>query len=377
MRLDCRILTIILAGLFAGWSWAVPATNDYVKIRQADGSVYEGELKDGMFNGKGILSYPNGDRYEGTFINGLLNGTGSFLGRHGATYQGGFSNGEYSGTGVFIDAHRYRYEGAFQDGECTGNGELRLPSGTTYKGVFKDSRLNGTGSVHYPDGAVEEGEFRNGELNGGGRRFYANGTREEGSFKDGLLQGRGRTTSSAGYRYEGEFKKGQPEGHGVLYKSNGDEIEGEFENGKPSRVTVSFFQPARWIPPSISPFILLLFAVSVLLNLWLGIGRLSQGRFQPRLRRDERPDGAGTPAGTEKFERIAILDDESQAEALDMLLAERGIPHEMTSYHDTAFDGLYQTTKGWGHVEAPRDRAEDVLKAIKDLSGPPPDSEAK
>lgn len=33
-------------------------------------SRYEGEMKDGMFHGKGVLYFPNGGKYEGTWENG-------------------------------------------------------------------------------------------------------------------------------------------------------------------------------------------------------------------------------------------------------------------------------------------------------------------
>ena len=76
---------------------------------------------------------------------------------------------------------------------------------------------------------------------------------------------------------------------------------------------------------------------------------------------------AGTD-GSVKYEKIAVLDNEVQAEALDALLTEIGIPHEMISYRDSAMDGLYQATRGWGHVEAPLDRAEDVKQALQSLT---------
>ena len=50
----------------------------------------------------------------------------------------------------------------------------------------------------------------------------------------------------------------------------------------------------------------------------------------------------------EKLEKIAVLDSEVQAELVDSVLSERGIPHLMRSYHDSALDGLYQARAGWG-----------------------------
>ena len=68
-----------------------------------------------------------------------------------------------------------------------------------------------------------------------------------------------------------------------------------------------------------------------------------------------------------KLKKIAALDSEVQAELVDSVLEERGIPHLMRSYHDSALDGLYQARSGWGHVEAPEECTEEILSVIADL----------
>ena len=67
-------------------------------------------------------------------------------------------------------------------------------------------------------------------------------------------------------------------------------------------------------------------------------------------------------------ERIAILDNEVQARLLSSMLEEKNIPHMLRSYHDSAYDGLFQAELGWGHIEAQseyRERIEEVLADIK------------
>jgi hypothetical protein len=81
----------------------------------------------------------------------------------------------------------------------------------------------------------------------------------------------------------------------------------------------------------------------------------------------------------ERFERIATLDDEVQAEVLDAMLSGQEIPHIMVSYHDAALDGLFQGSRGWGHVEAPGGFKDQILTILDDLKrksapgSPPPD----
>ncbi len=69
----------------------------------------------------------------------------------------------------------------------------------------------------------------------------------------------------------------------------------------------------------------------------------------------------------DKLEKIAVLDNEVQAELVDSVLEERGIPHLMRSYYDSALDGIYQTPRGWGHVEAPGSFRAEILAAIEDI----------
>ena len=69
----------------------------------------------------------------------------------------------------------------------------------------------------------------------------------------------------------------------------------------------------------------------------------------------------------EKLEKIAVLDSEVQAELVDSVLSERGIPHLMHSYYDSALDGIYQTRAGWGHIEAPLESRDEILSVIEDI----------
>ena len=82
----------------------------------------------------------------------------------------------------------------------------------------------------------------------------------------------------------------------------------------------------------------------------------------------------------EKLEKIAVLDNEVQAELVDSVLEERGIPHLMRSYYDSALDGIYQTRAGWGHIEAPLQAKDEILAVIEDIkrqaSANPPSGEA-
>jgi len=69
----------------------------------------------------------------------------------------------------------------------------------------------------------------------------------------------------------------------------------------------------------------------------------------------------------EGYVKVATLDNEIEALLLESVLEERGTPYILRSYHDTAYDGLFQAQKGWGVVTAPREWREEILEIIDDL----------
>jgi hypothetical protein len=69
----------------------------------------------------------------------------------------------------------------------------------------------------------------------------------------------------------------------------------------------------------------------------------------------------------EDYIKIATLENEIEAGLFDSILTERKIPHLMRSYYDTAYDGLFQTQKGWGYVSAPEGYREEIMEILADL----------
>ncbi len=75
----------------------------------------------------------------------------------------------------------------------------------------------------------------------------------------------------------------------------------------------------------------------------------------------------------ERFEKIVVLENEVQAEVVDDILTSQAIPHRVRSYHDSALDGVFQGTYGWGHIEAPVEFKERILEIVRTIEpGAPP-----
>ena len=69
----------------------------------------------------------------------------------------------------------------------------------------------------------------------------------------------------------------------------------------------------------------------------------------------------------EDYIKAVTLDNEIEAGLLESILSERGIPHRMRSYHDTAYDGLFQAQKGWGCINAPESYREEIKEILSDV----------
>jgi len=67
------------------------------------------------------------------------------------------------------------------------------------------------------------------------------------------------------------------------------------------------------------------------------------------------------------YKKGPILENPFEAQLLESVLRELGIPHMMRSYYDTAFDGLFQTQKGWGYVSAPEEYLDEIEGILSDL----------
>ena len=58
-----------------------------------------GDFKEGLPNGQGTYTYPDGEKYVGDFKEGLPNGQGTYTSPEGEEYVGEFKDGEkWNGT---------------------------------------------------------------------------------------------------------------------------------------------------------------------------------------------------------------------------------------------------------------------------------------
>ncbi|HAX93410.1 MAG TPA: hypothetical protein DCY25_05605 [Bacteroidales bacterium] len=79
-----------------------------------------------------------------------------------------------------------------------------------------------------------------------------------------------------------------------------------------------------------------------------------------------------------RTEKILDLNNEIEAHLIDGLLNERSIPHLIRSFHDSAYDGLWQAHSGWGRLDAPEEYREEIIRIYNEMSAAnhlPPEDE--
>ena len=92
----------------------------------SNGNKYEGEIKNGKREGKGIMEYNDGHRYEGDWKNDLRDGKGVYC----------FKNNE---------SNKDKYEGEFKNGKAEGKGISYYNNGDKYEGEYKNWNKEGKG----------------------------------------------------------------------------------------------------------------------------------------------------------------------------------------------------------------------------------------
>ena len=158
--------------------------NGHGKMMFVSGAVYEGEWKDGKRNGQGVYTWPNGDVYDGEWVSGAREGRGTLTWQDGARYEGGWKNSQYHGIGTMFFTNGNVYAGEWEDGKKQGTGTYSYVNGAVYEGHFQADRYSGQGKMTYPSGNVYEGEWKDGKRNGQGRMTDVDGTVKEGLWEN-------------------------------------------------------------------------------------------------------------------------------------------------------------------------------------------------
>ncbi|HNW91009.1 MAG TPA: DUF2007 domain-containing protein [Bacteroidales bacterium] len=64
---------------------------------------------------------------------------------------------------------------------------------------------------------------------------------------------------------------------------------------------------------------------------------------------------------------ILTINNEFEAERIKEILDINEIPHMIRSFHDTAYDGVFQAQFGWGALEADEKDEARILELLKEI----------
>lgn len=233
--------------------------NGYSRYKFDDtGDVYEGELKDGYWNGQGIYMWNNGEAYAGGWKDGFKHGKGIQMYASGTTMDGYWKDNVYYGSTepeweeedkevsdlINTDPEEQEEEeeeestwdidwSVFWDevdeDEATDDVVDENTGATT--GCISGDCDNGFGKFIYSDGDVYEGQFSGSYRHGFGRYEYIEGDIYEGEWNWSDREGLGFYQWPSGNKYIGYWSDNQQDGLGTKYYTNGTTEAGNWSKG--------------------------------------------------------------------------------------------------------------------------------------------------
>ncbi|MFN8250825.1 MAG: hypothetical protein U0V75_03000 [Ferruginibacter sp.] len=154
-------------------------------------AVYEGNFKNGKPDGNGTMDYGEGNKYQGEWKNGVEHGRGLLFEKNVAT-QVAYNNGQkleppkpliVIGTDG-VEKQKEDIKGC-KSGDCAnGFGVMEFPSGNKYEGNFKNYQFHGKGKMSFASGNYIEAIFENHRPTTGMFYYKDSDTKFTGSFDD-------------------------------------------------------------------------------------------------------------------------------------------------------------------------------------------------
>ena len=188
------LMTIIFGAAWATVSWA--ETNNTLGLAapiETSSAASETNAAAGSTHRAVVL--PDGTLYDGDMRDGKPNGQGTLMTPLGTNQQGEWHDGQaykVSGTWVMSDGTKevgnWNYDGS------RNGGTIKWPDGRQYKGDWKlvegsPDLPDGLGTMTWPDGRQYVGHFHEGNRDGAGKMTYPGGKTEDGTWKNDVFQG--------------------------------------------------------------------------------------------------------------------------------------------------------------------------------------------
>ena len=160
-------------GSFTGWVDISGKMNGMGKCTLYDGTTYIGSWEDNKYSGKGKITYRDKStnemcEYTGTFKNNKYDGKG-LLYSNGMVYDGDFKDGLFEGSGKLTDGNGDEYNGTWKKSSLV-QGIIKYANGDRYEGECaynkKTQQIDreGQGTMTYANGEVAAGKWKTDKL---------------------------------------------------------------------------------------------------------------------------------------------------------------------------------------------------------------------
>ena len=225
-------------------------SNEYSRYKYESGEVYEGQLKDGYFNGQGIYLWSNGEAFAGSWKDGFKHGKGIQMYSSGSTMTGYWKDNVYYGETepewdieevtdymeIITSADTTEEEEEVDFSEIDWSDfwsdivedevteEVQDPTTGCISGDCED----GFGKMIYSDGDEYEGYFKASYRHGFGKYVYIEGDVYDGIWSWGDREGLGYYMWPSGNEYIGYWSSNQQNGKGTKYYTSGETEAGEW-----------------------------------------------------------------------------------------------------------------------------------------------------
>ena len=113
----------------------------FAKTEYRNGNLYEGNLLNGIRNGKGKMKFKNGNIYYGKWKSNHIIGDGKMIYNNGDEYNGSWVNNIREGKGSMKYKNGEIYEGLWKDGKKNGEGKMKFNNGNIYRGNWVDDKI--------------------------------------------------------------------------------------------------------------------------------------------------------------------------------------------------------------------------------------------
>ncbi|OMJ80784.1 hypothetical protein SteCoe_18892 [Stentor coeruleus] len=193
------------------------------RLLKIDGELYEGDFKNDLFNGQGILIKPC-NLYPDT----LLQDQNFFLSNHEKTL---FLNYSEAIKPIIYYRHKSKHKSKENKHKDQSEGAIEWQGSIIHSGNYYKGTKNGNGKTYFNDGSYYDGEFSINMMEGQGNFVWADGKRYIGFWKAGKLHGEGVYSWPDGREYRGCYANGYRDGYGIFKWPDGKEYVGEWNKG--------------------------------------------------------------------------------------------------------------------------------------------------